>query len=75
MTKARKAKMRRAGRRPKSAPVRRVDARTEKRRPTAYEVALKVGLVGCAEGPEDLSTNSKRYIDEYLAKKYPQHVG
>jgi len=32
-------------------------------------------LIGCAEGPEDLSTNSKRYIYEYLAKKYPQHLG
>ena len=47
----------------------------EKRRLTAYEVALKVGLIGCAEGPEDLSTNSKHYIYEYLAKKYPQHIG
>jgi len=45
------------------------------RRPTPYEVALKVGLIGCAEGPEDLSTNSKRYLYEYLAKKYPQHLG
>jgi hypothetical protein len=62
MTKARRAKdrNRRAGRRPKSAPVRRVDAQTEQRRPTAYEVALKVGLIDCAAGPEDLSTNSKR---------------
>jgi len=47
----------------------------DERRPTPYEVALKVGLIGCAEGPEDLSTNSKRYIYEYLAKKYPQHLG
>jgi len=45
------------------------------RRPTPYEVALKVGLIGCAEGPEDLSTSSKRYLYEYLAKKYPQHLG
>jgi hypothetical protein len=44
-------------------------------RPTAYEIALKVGLIGCAEGPRDLSTNYKRYVHEYLARKYPQHLG
>lgn len=46
----------------------------EQRGPTPYEVALKVGLIGCAEGPEDLSTSAKRYLYEYLTKKYPQHL-
>ncbi|OQX02735.1 MAG: hypothetical protein BWK73_41715, partial [Thiothrix lacustris] len=31
------------------------------------------GLIGCFEGEEDLSTNYKQYIAEYLDKKFPQH--
>lgn len=31
------------------------------------------GLIGCFEGEEDLSTNYKKYIAEYLDKKFPQH--
>lgn len=45
-----------------------------KRRPTPHQVALKVGLLGCAEGPADLSSN-KRYLYDYLARKYPQKLG
>lgn len=31
------------------------------------------GFIGCFEGEEDLSTNYKKYIAEYLDKKFPQH--
>ena len=34
---------------------------------------LASGFVGSFEGPEDLSTNYKQYISEYLDEKYPQH--
>lgn len=43
----------------------------EERRPTSYEVALKVGLIGCADGgPQDLSTNYKRYLYEGWSRKH-----
>lgn len=31
------------------------------------------GLIGCFEGEEDLSSNYKQYIADYLDKKFPQH--
>jgi hypothetical protein len=31
------------------------------------------GLIGCFEGEEDLSTNYKQHIADYLDKKYSQH--
>ena len=34
---------------------------------------LNSGFVGSFEGGEDLSSNYKRYIAEYLDEKYPQH--
>lgn len=41
------------------------------RRPTSYEVALKVGLIGCGDGgPEDLSAEYKRYLLEGWSEKH-----
>lgn len=49
---------------------------TDKRlkpRKSAYEIMLESGFIGCAEGPADLSTNTRKYMQEALKKKYPQH--
>jgi hypothetical protein len=40
------------------------------RRPGAQELALRVGLVGCGDGPEDLSSRYKNYLSESLAGKH-----
>ncbi|MGQ0652554.1 MAG: ribbon-helix-helix protein, CopG family [Betaproteobacteria bacterium] len=42
----------------------------DERRPSSHEVALKVGFIGCGEGPEDLSTNYKRYLYEGWSEKH-----
>lgn len=39
-------------------------------RPGAQELALRVGLVGCGEGPGDLSSRYKAYLSEGLAGKH-----
>lgn len=40
------------------------------RHPRAQELALRVGLVGCGEGPEDLSSRHKTYFSESLTGKH-----
>ena len=40
------------------------------RRPRAQELALRIGLVGCGEGPEDLSSRHKAYFSESLIGKH-----
>jgi hypothetical protein len=40
------------------------------RRPRVQELALRVGLVGCGEGPEDLSSRHKAYFSESLTGKH-----
>ena len=38
------------------------------------EIWKKSGLIGCIKnGPEDLSTNYKKYVAEYLDEKYAHH--
>lgn len=36
------------------------------------QALIDSGFVGGFEGPEDLSTNYKRYFAEYLDEKYPE---
>jgi len=46
---------------------------TEKRAPerlTPYEAAVKVGLVGCIEGPPDLALNHRKYARRAVRAKY-----
>jgi len=43
------------------------------RRLTPYEAALKVGLIGCIEGPPDLAENRRKYIRQELRVKYRSH--
>jgi hypothetical protein len=46
---------------------------TTKRTPkalTAYEAAVKVGLLGCMEGPSDLALNYRKYARQALRAKY-----
>lgn len=37
---------------------------------SAYEKFKKSGLIGCMEGPPDLSVNYKKYLAEGWARKY-----
>jgi hypothetical protein len=53
--------------------VRRYHATAVKPRPNAYEIMKKSGFIGGFEGPEDLSSNTRKYMEEALRKKYPQH--
>lgn len=53
--------------------VRRYHAAEVKPRPNAYEIMKKSGFIGGFEGPEDLSSNTRKYIEEALREKYPQH--
>lgn len=39
-------------------------------RPTAYEAAVKVGLLGCIEGPPDLAVNHRKYARQAIRAKY-----
>ena len=46
---------------------------TAKRSPerlTPYEAAVKVGLLGCMEGPSDLALNHRKYARRALRAKY-----
>ena len=43
------------------------------RRLTPYEAALKVGLIGCIDGPPDLAENRRKYIRQELRVKYRSH--
>ena len=38
--------------------------------PSAYEIAQRVGLIGCGAGPADLAANTKRYFAAGLQKKH-----
>ena len=35
-----------------------------------YEAAVKVGLVGCIEGPPDLALNHRKYVRRAVRAKY-----
>ena len=37
---------------------------------TPYEAAVKVGLVGCIEGPADLALNHRKYACRAVRAKY-----
>ena len=37
---------------------------------TPYEAAVKVGLVGCIEGPSDLALNHRKYARRAVRAKY-----
>ena len=37
-------------------------AKQRLRKLTAYEAALKVGLLGCIEGPRDLAQDHRKYL-------------
>lgn len=39
----------------------------------AWQIMTESGFIGCGDGPADLSTNTRKYMDEALAEKYPQH--
>jgi Arc/MetJ-type ribon-helix-helix transcriptional regulator len=53
--------------------VREYHARHVKPRKSAWEIMSESGFIGCGEGPEDLSTNTRKYMEEALMEKYPQH--
>jgi hypothetical protein len=53
--------------------VRRYHATELKPRRSAYEIMKKSGFIGGFEGPEDLSSNTRKYMEEALREKYPQH--
>ncbi|MBV8063032.1 MAG: hypothetical protein JOY51_05515, partial [Nevskia sp.] len=42
-------------------------------RRSAYEIMMEAGFIGSVDGPEDLSTNTRKYMAEALRKKFPQH--
>lgn len=42
---------------------------------TLLEALEKHGLLGTVDLPADASVNYKKYVGEYLDKKYPQHRG
>ncbi len=37
---------------------------------TAYEAAVKVGLLACMEGPSDLALNHRKYARQAVRAKY-----
>jgi hypothetical protein len=37
---------------------------------TAHEAALKVGLLGCMEGPSDLALNHRKYVRRAVHVKH-----
>jgi hypothetical protein len=45
-------------------------AKRAKDRLTPYEAALKVGLIGCIEGPSDLALNHRKYLRLAVRAKY-----
>ena len=40
---------------------------------STYEVLKESGLIGCMDGPPDLSVNYKKYLAEGLKEKYSHH--
>jgi hypothetical protein len=50
------------------------DLRDKARARQQKQLWRESGFVGGFEGPEDLSTNYKQYLAEYLDRKYPQHA-
>ena len=46
------------------------DAHQSANAPSAYEIAQRIGLIGCGAGPADLASNIKRYFAEGLQKKH-----
>lgn len=47
-----------------------VIAKRTPERLTPYEAAVKVGLVGCFEGPRDLALNHRKYARRAIRSKY-----
>src|SRR3989442_12117742 len=47
-----------------------VTAKRAPERLTPYEAAVKVGLVGCIEGPADLALNHRKYARRAVGAKY-----
>ena len=47
-----------------------VTAKRAPERLTPYEAAVKVGLVGCIEGPPDLALNHRKYARRAVRAKY-----
>jgi len=45
-------------------------AKRTSERLTPYEAAVKVGLVGCMEGPSDLALNHRKYARLAVRAKY-----
>ena len=41
-------------------------------RPTPYEAAVAVGLIGCMEGPPDLALHHRKYARRAVRAKYPR---
>jgi len=50
--------------------VKSVTAKRAPERLTPYEAAVKVGLVGCIEGPPDLALNHRKYARRAVRAKY-----
>ena len=46
------------------------DAKQTESGPSAYEIMHRIGFIGCAKGPKDLSSNYKKYLTESLQKKH-----
>ena len=46
------------------------DTLAAKAAPSPQELALRLGLIGCGAGPEDLSTRYKEYLTGSLAQKH-----
>ncbi len=59
------AALRSAERTVKAATIKRIPARL-----SPYDAAVKVGLLGCMEGPPDLAINHRKYARRALRAKY-----
>jgi Ribbon-helix-helix protein, copG family len=46
------------------------DVKQAQNGPSAYEIMQRIGFIGCAKGPKDLSSNYKKYLTESLQKKH-----
>ncbi len=46
------------------------DAKQAQNGPSTYEIMQRIGFIGCAKGPKDLSSNYKKYLTESLQKKH-----
>ena len=44
--------------------------RTGRKKESAFEVAKRLGLIGCIDGPPDLAVNHRKYLRQAMRAKY-----